>query len=66
MSQPRAPYDKMLMMNWIICGFLFLFPLLPLVQGWDLTVVGLMLLPAVVWLGITLRMVREVRKRRRD
>ncbi len=62
MSAPRKPMETMLKMNVIICIFLFLFPVLPLVQGWDLSVVGLMLLPAIVWLGITLKMRREYRR----
>lgn len=62
-EQPRNPMQMMLTMNVVICVLLFAFPILPLAAGWDPTIAGLMLLPAVIWLTISVRMYREMKRK---
>lgn len=46
--------------NLVMMALLMVFPLLPLLMGWDIRIIGIMFLPATFWVVITLKALRDL------
>jgi hypothetical protein len=69
--QVMLPYQVRLLentmrANLVFCAILAGFALLPMALGWPFSVTGLMLMPALVWVGVTLRAYTTLRKARAE
>lgn len=48
--------------NLIMMGLLLVFPMVPILFGWNIKVIGLMFLPSLFWAGITFKAWRDLQR----
>lgn len=48
--------------NLVMMGLLLIFPMVPILFGWKIQIIGLMLLPSLFWAGITFKAWRDLKR----